>query len=94
VNGLLEGLTGGINLQIVETLPTENIDTNTIYLMLKEEAFLNDYYDEYMYINSQWELIGNTLVNMVDYYTKTEVDNLIPDTSAFITMSAVEGKGY
>lgn len=29
-----------------------------------------------------------------DYYTKTEVDNLIPDTSAFITMSAVEGKGY
>lgn len=94
VNGLLEGLTGGINLQIVETLPTENIDANTIYLMLKEEAFLNDYYDEYMYINSQWELIGNTLVNMVDYYTKTEVDNLIPDTSAFITMNAVEEKGY
>ena len=55
VNELLAGLTAGINLQIVENLPTENIDSNTIYLVQKTEAFLNDYYNEYMYINSRWE---------------------------------------
>lgn len=69
------GSTAGINLQIVETLPTENIDTNTIYLVQKTEAFLNDYYDEYMYINSRWELIGNTQVDLTNVYTKTEIDN-------------------
>lgn len=75
VNELLAGLTAGINLQIVETLPTENIDTNTIYLVLKTEAFLNDYYNEYMYINSRWELIGNTQVDLTNVYTKAEIDN-------------------
>ena len=64
VNDLISGLTAGINLTIVETLPTENIDTNTIYLVLKTEAYLNDYYDEYMYINERWELIGNTRVDL------------------------------
>lgn len=75
VNDLISGLTAGINLQIVETLPTENIDTNTIYLVLKTKAFLNDYYDEYMYINSRWELIGNTQVDLTNVYTKEEIDN-------------------
>jgi hypothetical protein len=75
VNDLISGLTAGINLTIVETLPTENIDTNTIYLVLKTEAYLNDYYDEYMYINERWELIGNTRVDLNNVYTKAEIDN-------------------
>ena len=75
VNDLISGLTAGINLTIVETLPTENIDTNTIYLVLKTEAYLDDYYDEYMYINERWELIGNTRVDLTNVYTKAEIDN-------------------
>lgn len=75
VDNLISGLTGGISLSIVDALPTENIDTNTIYLILKTEAYLDDYYDEYMYIDSRWELIGNTRLDMTDFYTKTEIDN-------------------
>lgn len=75
VNDLISGLTAGINLTIVEALPTENIDTNTIYLVLKTEAYLNDYYDEYMYINEHWELIGNTRVDLTNVYTREEIDN-------------------
>lgn len=75
VNDLISNLTGGISLQIVEILPTENIDTNTIYLKLKEESSLNDYYDEYIYINSSWELIGNTRVDLTNVYTREEIDN-------------------
>ena len=33
-------------------------------------------------------------IDLTDYYTKSEVNNLIPDTSGFTTMSAVEQKGY
>lgn len=90
VNDLISGLTAGINLQIVETLPTENIDTNTIYLILKEESFLNDYYDEYMYINSQWELIGNTRVDLTGLaaadisYDDSALDITIPTVQAAI----------
>ena len=75
INDLISNLTGGISFQIVETLPTENIDTNIIYLVLKEETAVNDYYDEYMYINSRWELIGNTRVDLTNVYTKEEIDN-------------------
>lgn len=33
-------------------------------------------------------------VDLSNYYTKNEVDALIPDVSGFITMSAIEAKGY
>lgn len=78
---------GGLNRVIVETLPTENIDDQTIYMILKVEAFLNDYYDEYMYINNAWELIGSTRADLSDYYTKSEVDELIPSTGDFMDLS-------
>lgn len=74
VNDLLANVTGGITLTIVETLPTANIDTNAIYLVLRTEALLDDYYDEYMYIGNRWELIGNTRVDLSDVYTKDEID--------------------
>lgn len=37
-----------------------------------------DIYDEYLYING-WEKIGSTAVDLTNYYTKVEVDNLIPE---------------
>lgn len=52
----------GINILTVETLPTENIDSHTIYLLPIEGDEI-DSYDEYMYINSKWEKIGDTIIN-------------------------------
>lgn len=40
------------------------------------------------------DLIPVPDVDLSDYYTKTEIDALIPDTSGFTTMTAVEEKGY
>lgn len=37
---------------------------------------------------------GSVNVDLSDYYTKSEIDNLIPDVSGFTTMNAVEEKGY
>jgi hypothetical protein len=33
-------------------------------------------------------------VDLSNYYTKSETNALIPNVSGFITMSAVEAKGY
>ena len=66
-----------LSVLVVDTLPTENISTSTIYLVPKEVPEENDVYDEFMYINNQWEHIGSTQVDLSDYYTITQVDNLL-----------------
>ncbi len=61
--------------EIATSLPESDIDANTIYMILKSPAGESgDVYDEYMYLNSAWEKIGSSAVNLTNYYTKTEVD--------------------
>lgn len=61
---------------IVDTLPTEGIDTNGTYLVPAESPNENNLYDEYAYINGAWEIIGSAVeVDLSSYYTKTETDN-------------------
>lgn len=62
---------------VVQTLPTQDISTSTIYLVPKTTAETNDVYDEYLYINNAWEHIGSTQVDLTNYYTKTETDTLL-----------------
>lgn len=61
--------------EIVDILPTENIDTDTIYFVPKTESE-NDSYDEYIFINSKWEHIGSTAIDLSDYYTKAETNEI------------------
>lgn len=68
-------MSGAVKRLVVQTLPTQDIDTNTIYMVLKSAPTTNNIYDEYMYINNAWELIGSTEVDLSNYYTKTESDN-------------------
>lgn len=54
----------GLKREIVETLPTGSaIKTNVIYMVLDPNASTGNVYNEYMYINSNWELIGTTEVS-------------------------------
>lgn len=62
-------------ISIVDVLPTENIDTHTIYFVPKEESE-NDVYDEYIYINSAWEHIGSTEIDLSGYCTSTQVEEI------------------
>lgn len=61
--------------EVVGVLPTENIDTDTIYFVPKTESE-NDSYDEYIFINSKWEHIGSTAIDLSDYYTKAETKEI------------------
>jgi hypothetical protein len=77
INTIEETISGVIKRDIVSALPQDNIDNSTIYMVLKENGAENNIYDEYMYINSNWELIGNTEINLNNYYSKEEVDSLL-----------------
>lgn len=66
-----------LNILVVQTLPTQDISTTTIYLVPKQTAETQDIYDEYIYVNNAWELIGTTQIDLSNYYTKTETDALL-----------------
>lgn len=70
-------ITGTLKREIVEILPEENIDLNTIYMLKSSEPLESNIYNEYMYINNEWEQIGSTAVDLDKYYTKEEIDNKI-----------------
>ena len=76
VNSLL-GNISSLKIEIVSTLPISNIDTNTIYLKPATDSKTNNIYEEYMYVNSKWEMIGTTAIDLSNYYTKSEIEALI-----------------
>ena len=79
----------GLTREIVNSLPTDNIKTNVIY-MLRNSQQSGDLYDEYMYINNAWEPIGTSATEMDNYYTKSET-NALPAVASGITASKVTG---
>ena len=68
------GVPGAVKFVIVNELPTENIQTDTIYLVPSDDPTTQDLYKEYMYINNQWELLGQKqiVVDLTDYVKKTD----------------------
>lgn len=81
INGLLEGIST-LDIEVVAELPSSDISTSTIYLKLNASAGVNNIYDEYIYVNSQWEIIGSTAIDLSNYYNKGEVDSKLTDKAA------------
>lgn len=79
-------------ITVVEALPTENISATTVYLLTADEA-TDSLYDEYIYVNNAWELLGSAKINL-DNYAKienipTKVSQLENDSN-FISEDYVE----
>lgn len=75
VNNLLT-IIPKFDIDVVSELPTENISSTTIYL-LPSNSSSNDMYKEYIYVNSNWELLGIQKIDLTDYYNKTEINTLL-----------------
>ena len=75
-----QGIPGSVKMQIVEALPETGAD-DTIYLIAKTSPEDQNVYDEYIYTNSNWERIGDTSVNLDNYYTKEETNVLVNSKS-------------
>lgn len=70
------GSGAGINIQIVDELPTENISLTTIYFKHMVTTKPHNVYEEWMYINDAWELIGTTEMDLSGYATTAMVGDL------------------
>lgn len=80
-----------LSYQVVSELPTTDISTTTIYLLARSSSSSQpDIYDEYLYVNSQWEIIGSTSTDLSNYYTKTEVDTKLGGMSLSVVTALPE----
>ena len=75
----------GMEVEVVTELP-ETGKTNVIYLVPKENTEENDIFEEYLYINNEWELIGTTDIDLSGYQTKIDSEHklssdLVDDTN-------------
>ena len=67
-----------IQIQVVQTLPpTSEGQTNVIYLVPKSQSETNNVYYEYVFTGTAYEKIGDTAVDLSDYYTITQVNALL-----------------
>lgn len=65
-----------IHTHIVDTLPTEGVETNSIYFLETNANSNSDKYEEYVYINGEWERIGGSAyldTNINSYSTEERV---------------------
>ena len=83
-----------LRFAVVQSLPLENISGTTIYLVPKSQSENQNVYDEYVYIaiaTPHWEKIGDTTVDLSNYYTKTQADTNFAAKSHTHTASEVSG---
>lgn len=85
---------GNINIdltlyKVVTALPTENIDVTKIYLV-KDSDLTGNIYAEYMYVDSQWEKIGDfrSTVDLAPYAKVADVNAALDKK-----VDKVSGKG-
>ena len=68
-----------VQKQIVASLPTSGINANMIYLVPKTDASTHDRYNEYINLTGDtngWEFLGNTYIDLTDYYNKSEANRI------------------
>ena len=62
---------------IVDELPKENISKTSFYWKRKHPGDPTSGYDIYVWYQEDWLMVGDTLTDLSDYYTKSETDNEI-----------------
>ena len=82
-----------IGIQVVNSLPASGTE-GIIYLVPSSSASGDDNYDEYIYINNDWELIGHTAVDLTNYIQKSSTSGLVKndgtiDTNVYALASAL-----
>ena len=94
VNALIGSVTT-ISFLIVQTLPASG-QSNIIYLVPKSTAQTDNVYDEYIWISNDWEKIGDTEIDLSNYYTKTEADAKFSTTDEKVKQTAMgtDAKDY
>ena len=75
----------GFHPLVVEELP-EDPEEFILYLVPSEDSDEENIYNEFLYINGEWEQVGTTGVDLSNYYTKGEVNSLFRKVTGFINL--------
>ncbi|WP_298654240.1 hypothetical protein [uncultured Eubacterium sp.] len=75
-------------IEVVTVLPAEDISATTVYLKTGAKSDPDNIYDEYIYVNSKWELLGTQKIDLTNFYTKEETGDLLNNK-----VDKVSGKG-
>ena len=63
-------------IEVVESLPVDNISGTTVYLV-KEKESVGDLYTEYIYVKGAWENLGKQTVDLSSYSTTEQMNAAI-----------------
>jgi hypothetical protein len=77
-----------VNYEIVQNLPTTGINTSTVYL---HKDGKKTYYNQWMYINSAWQRLGTTEVDMSEYAKLADIPVASTVNDAAITITDYKG---
>lgn len=64
-------------IEVVESLPVDNISETTVYLVLEKPDSAGDLYTEYIYVNGHWENLGKQTVDLSGYATTEQMNAAI-----------------
>ena len=93
VKAYIDGLmSGALRRKIVSSLPTQDIESNVVYMILKQEGDDGDYYTEYLYIEDKWEIIGSTQMK-VDAALSSDSTNPVQNKVIKVALDEKLSKG-
>lgn len=78
------------SIRVVDELPTEDISPTTIYLLRVEG---DDHFEEWFYIDGEWDKLGDGNIDLSDYATYDYVDGKLADKADIANLSAVAFSG-
>ena len=73
-------------IEVVESLPVDNISPSTVYLVLEKPGSTGDLYTEYIYVNGDWENLGKQTVDLSGYATTAAMNQAISDAIAALNI--------
>lgn len=60
-------------IEVVQTLPVEDISDTTVYLVPSSSGETQNLYDEYIHVSNKWEKLGTQTVDLTGYATEAWV---------------------
>lgn len=76
-----------ITPKVVATLPATG-EARFLYLVPQNAQGEQNYYDEYLYIDEKWEMIGTTKIDLSEYYSKAEVDAMFANVNGYVATAS------
>lgn len=82
------------DIEVVQSLPAEDISQSTVYLLTSASALSQNSYTEYIYVNNNWEKLGEGTVDLSGYYTSTQVNSLVNALNANLAQNYSSSSTY